>query len=75
MLNNWLDILSILSILLYHSLVQALLQLPLHHFTMNLKEGILPVCIFDLGSQVFLRIRELLAKVFVLLSLLLRGGA
>jgi hypothetical protein len=39
---------------------------------MNLKEVILPVCVFDLGSQAFLRIRELLAKVFVLFSLLLR---
>jgi hypothetical protein len=48
------------------------LQLPLHYFIMNLKEIILPVCVFDLGSQVFLRIRELLAKVFAPLSLLLR---
>jgi hypothetical protein len=48
------------------------LQLPLHYFIINLKEVILPVYIFDLGSQALLRIRELLTKVFVLFSLLLR---
>ena len=72
MFNNWLDILSILSILFDHSYVQVPLQLLLHHFIMNLKEVILLVYVFDLSSQAFLRIRELLTKVFVLFSLLLR---
>jgi len=72
MFNKWLDILCILSILFDRSLIQVPLQLPLHHFIMNLKEVILPVYLFDLGSQAFLRIRELLAKVFVLFSLPLR---
>ena len=39
---------------------------------MNLKEVILPVYLFNLGSQAFLRICELLTKVLVLFSLLLR---
>ena len=38
---------------------------------MNLKEVILPVRVFDFGPQSFLRIRELLVKVFELLSNLL----
>lgn len=42
-------------------------------FNMNLEEVILPVCVFDFGSQALLRILELLAKVFVLFPLLLRG--
>ena len=40
---------------------------------MNLKEVILPVCVFDLSSQALLRIRELLAKVVKLFPLLFRG--
>jgi len=49
------------------------LQLPLHHLIVNLKEVILPVYVFDLGSQALLRVRELLAKAVELFPLLLRG--
>jgi hypothetical protein len=40
---------------------------------MNLKEVILPVCVFDLGPQALLCVRKLLAKVVELFPLLLRG--
>jgi hypothetical protein len=40
---------------------------------MNLKEVILLVCVFNLGSQALLRIRELLTKAIELYLLLFRG--
>ena len=64
MLNNRLDVF----LLLHHGLV----QLPLYHFIINTKV-ILPVCVFDLLFQAFLRIRKFLAEVLVLFPNLLRG--
>jgi hypothetical protein len=69
-LNNRLDVLLLL---LHNCLIQLPVQLPFHHFIMNLKEVIFPIRVFDLVFQTLLRILELLAEVLVFFPNLLRG--
>jgi len=67
------DRLDLLDLLLYNCLIQLPVQLPLHHFIMNLKEVIFLIYVFHLVLQALLRILELLAEVLVFIPNLLQS--
>jgi hypothetical protein len=61
-----------LDFLLYYSLVQRPVQLPLYHFIIDIEEVILSVFRLELVFQALLRILKLLAEFLMCLSDLFR---